>query len=202
MAVSEPLLPHLRLDDLLGELQVRLQAALETRDRVHSLLEAVVAVGAELEVEQVLHRIVTAAVGLVDARYGALGVVGEDGRLIEFVPVGFDEDQIAKIHHWPEGHGLLGELIRHPRSLRIADIASDPQSSGFPEGHPPMTSFLGAPVRVREEVFGNLYLTEKRSGAPFDEDDEALVVALAAAAGGSDRQRAPRRRRPAGSSSG
>ena len=183
MAVSEPLLPHLRLDDLLGELNVRLQAALETRDRVHALLEAVVAVGAELELEQVLHRIVTAAVGLVDASYGALGVVGEAGKLIEFVPVGFDDDQITKIHHWPEGRGLLGELIHHPRSLRIADIASDPRSAGFPDGHPPMTSFLGAPIRVRDEIFGNLYLTEKRGGSAFDEEDEALVVALAAAAG-------------------
>lgn len=125
----------------------------------------------------------TAAVGLVDAQYGALGIVGEAGRLIEFVPVGFEEDQIAKIHHWPEGRGLLGELITYPRPLRITDIASDPRSSGFPEGHPPMRSFLGAPIRVRDEVFGNLYLTEKRKGALFDEDDEALVVALAAAAG-------------------
>ena len=180
---SEPLLPHLRLDDLLRELQVRLQAALDTRDRVHSLLEAVVAVGGELELEQALHRIVTAAVGLVDARYGAMGVVGEDGRLIEFVPVGFDDDQIAKVDHWPEGRGLLGELITNPRPLRISEIASDRRSSGFPAGHPPMRSFLGAPVRVRDKVFGNLYLTEKRNGAAFDEDDEALVVALAAAAG-------------------
>ena len=180
---SEPLLPHLRIDDLLRELQVRLQAALDTRDRVHALLEAVVAIGGELELEQALHRIVVAAVGLVDARYGALGVIGDDGRLIEFVPVGFDDDQIAKVDHWPEGRGLLGELITNPRPLRIAEIASDARSSGFPAGHPPMRSFLGAPVRVRDEVFGNLYLTEKRSGLPFDEDDEALVVALAAAAG-------------------
>jgi signal transduction histidine kinase len=180
---SEPLLPHLRLDDLLRELQVRLQAALDTHDRVHSLLEAVVAVGGELELEQALHRIVTVAVGLVDARYGALGVVGGDGRLMEFVPVGFDDEQIAKVDHWPEGRGLLGELITNPRPLRISEIASDPRSSGFPAGHPPMRSFLGAPIRVRDKVFGNLYLTEKRSGLPFDEDDEALVVALAAAAG-------------------
>ncbi len=183
MEGSEPLLPHLRLDDLLKELQVRLEAALNARDRVRSLLEAVVAIGGELELEQALHRIVTAAVGLVDARYGALGVVGEAGRLIEFVPVGIDDDQITKIHHWPQGRGLLGELISNPSPLRITDIAADPRSSGFPQGHPPMTSFLGAPIRVRDEIFGNLYLTDKRSGVPFDEDDEALVVALAAAAG-------------------
>ncbi len=183
MEGSGPLLPHLRLDELLGELQVRLQAALDTRDRVRALLEAVVAVGGELELEQALHRIVTAAVGLVDARYGALGVVGEAGGLIEFVPVGFDDEQIAQIPHWPEGRGLLGELITNPRTLRIPDIGSDPRSAGFPDGHPPMRSFLGAPIRVRDEVFGNLYLTEKRGGGAFDEDDEALVVALAAAAG-------------------
>jgi signal transduction histidine kinase len=180
---SGPLLPHLRLDELLGELQVRLQAALDSRDRVRALLEAVVAVGGELELEQALHRIVTAAVGLVDARYGALGVVGDAGRLIEFVPVGLDDEQIAKIPNWPEGRGLLGELITNPRTLRIPDIGSDPRSAGFPDGHPAMHSFLGAPIRVRDEVFGNLYLTEKRGGGAFDEDDEALVVALAAAAG-------------------
>jgi len=173
----------LRLDDLLSELQVRLQAALDTRDRVHSLLEAVVAIGSELELEQALHRIVTAAVGLVDARYGALGVVGDDGRLIEFVPVGLDDDVIANIAHWPEGRGLLGELITNPQPLRIPDIGADSRSSGFPAGHPRMRSFLGTPVRVRDKVFGNLYLTEKRGGAAFDEDDEVLVVALAAAAG-------------------
>ncbi len=183
MEGSQPLLPHLRLDDLLKELQVRLEAALNARDRVRSLLEAVVAIGGELELEQALHRIVTAAVGLVDARYGALGVVGEAGRLIEFVPVGIDDDQITKIHHWPQGRGLLGELISNPSPLRITDIAADPRSSGFPQGHPQMTSFLGAPIRVRDEIFGNLYLTDKRSGVPFDEDDEALMVALAAAAG-------------------
>ena len=178
-----PLLPHLRLDELLAELQTRLQAVLDARDRTHALLEAVVAIGGHLELEVVLRRIVEAAVELVSARYGALGVIGEGGTLVEFVPVGLDESQIAKIHHWPEGRGLLGKLITDPRPLRMPDIAAHPESSGFPEGHPPMRSFLGVPVRIRDEVYGNLYLTEKQGGAEFDDEDQALVQALAAAAG-------------------
>ena len=177
------LTPHLKLDELLAELQGRLQAVLDTRDRVDSLLEAVVSVGSEVELEAVLRRIVEAAVQLVDAQYGALGVIGEDGQLAEFIPVGLDEQQITQIDHWPEGRGLLGELITHPQPLRTPDIATHPASSGFPAGHPPMRTFLGAPVRIRDTVYGNLYLTDKRGGAPFDEDDEALVVALASAAG-------------------
>lgn len=176
-------LPHLRLDDLLTELQSRVQAMLNTRDRVHALLEAVVAVGSSLQLEAVLRRIVEAAVTLVDARYGALGVIDQDGRLADFIPVGMDESVIAQIDHWPEGRGLLGLLITDPRPLRLANIASHPQSSGFPAGHPPMTSFLGVPVRIRDEVYGNLYLTDKRDGAAFDEEDETLVTALSAAAG-------------------
>jgi signal transduction histidine kinase len=177
------LLPQLRLDDLLAELQVRLSAAVKTRDRVHALLEAVVAVGSNLDLEVVLRQIVEAAVTLVDARYGALGVVGEGGGLAEFIPVGLTGEQIAGIDHWPEGRGLLGELITHPQPLRLADMSAHPRSYGFPPGHPPMTTFLGAPVRVRGEVFGNLYLTEKRDGAGFDEEDEAVLAALGAAAG-------------------
>jgi signal transduction histidine kinase len=177
------LIPHLKLDELLAELQGRLQAVLDTRERVDALLEAVVGVGSELELEAVLRRIVEAAVQLVDARYGALGVIGENGRLAEFIPVGLDEAQITGIDHWPEGRGLLGELIAEPYPLRLPDIAAHPHSSGFPAGHPPMRTFLGAPVRIRDTVYGNLYLTDKHGGAPFDEDDEALVVALAAAAG-------------------
>jgi len=180
---SRPLLPHLRLDDLLAELQVRLQAVLSTRDRVHALLEAVVAVGSQLDLEIVLRQIVEAATGLVNARYGALGIIGDEGKLAEFVPVGLDEAEIASIHHWPEGRGLLGALITDPRPVRLPDLSADPRSSGFPEGHPPMRSFLGVPVRIRNEVYGNLYLTEKRDGGQFDEEDEAVVTALAAAAG-------------------
>ena len=178
-----PALPQLRLDDLLSELQTRLQTVVATRDRVYTLLEAVVAVGTTLDLESALKQIVEAAITLVRARYGALGIIGEGGRLAEFVPVGLAGDEIEAIHHWPEGRGLLGALITDPRPLRLPDISGSPKSSGFPPGHPPMGSFLGVPVRVRDEVYGNLYLTEKEGGAEFDEEDEALLVALAAAAG-------------------
>jgi signal transduction histidine kinase len=180
---GRPLLPQLGLDELLAEVQVRLSAAVKTHDRVQGLLEAVVAVGSNLELEVVLRQIVEAAVTLVDARYGALGVIGEGGKLAEFVPVGLDEEQIARIHHWPESRGLLSELITDSRPLRLSDMSAHPRSFGFPEGHPPMKTFLGAPVRIRDEVFGNLYLTEKKDGAEFDEEDEAVLVALGAAAG-------------------
>jgi signal transduction histidine kinase len=177
------LLPHLQLDELLAELQARLQAVLATRDRMRGLLEAVVAIGSGLDLESTLRRIVETAVGLVDASYGALGVIGEDKRLAEFIPVGLSQDEIELIHHWPEGRGLLGLLIDDPRPLRLASMTDHPASSGFPEGHPPMRGFLGVPVRVRDEVFGNLYLTNKRDGGEFTEDDEAVLVALGAAAG-------------------
>jgi signal transduction histidine kinase len=180
---SHPVLPQVGPDDLLSELQARLQTVLATRDRVYTLLEAVVAVGTTLDLETVLTQIVEAAITLVRARYGALGIIGEGGRLAEFVPVGLAGDEIEAIHHWPEGRGLLGALITNPRPLRLPDISGSPKSSGFPPGHPPMRSFLGVPVRVRDEVYGNLYLTEKEGGAEFDEEDEALLVALAAAAG-------------------
>ena len=177
------LLPHLQLDELLAELQARLQAVLATRDRMRGLLEAVVAIGSGLDLESTLRRIVETAVGLVDASYGALGVIGEGKRLAEFIPVGLSRDEIGRIHHWPEGRGLLGLLIDDPQPLRLTSMTDHPASSGFPDGHPPMRSFLGVPVRVRDEVFGNLYLTNKRGGGEFTEDDEAVLVALGAAAG-------------------
>jgi signal transduction histidine kinase len=183
---TQPLLPSLRLDELLDELQVRLQAVLSTRDRVYSLLEAVVAVGSSLELEVLLRSIVETAVSLVDARYGAMGVIAERGSgapLAEFIPVGLSEADIKAIDHWPEGKGLLGLLVTEPRTLRLADIKDHPASYGFPAGHPPMKSFLGAPIRIRGEVYGNLYLTEKKGGGQFDPEDEAVLVALAAAAG-------------------
>ncbi|MEV4577505.1 GAF domain-containing protein [Nonomuraea jabiensis] len=178
-----PVMPQVRLDELLAELQVRLNAVLATRDRVHVLLEAVVSVGSELDLETVLRRIVETATKLVDASYGALGVIGQEHTLIQFIPVGLTEEEIARIEHWPHGLGLLGLLIKDARPLRLGRIADHPESYGFPHGHPPMGTFLGVPIRVREEVFGNLYLTEKRGGGEFDEEDEAIVVALATAAG-------------------
>ncbi|MEV1178373.1 GAF domain-containing protein [Nonomuraea sp. NPDC049784] len=176
-------MPQMQLDELLAELQVRLNAVLATRDRVHALLEAIVSVGSELDLETVLRRITETATNLVDATYGALGVVGQENTLIQFIPVGLSEEEIARIEHWPHGLGLIGLLIKDARPLRLGRISDHPESYGFPPGHPPMGTFLGVPIRVREEVFGNLYLTEKRGGGEFDEEDEAIVIALAAAAG-------------------
>ncbi|MEV5545808.1 GAF domain-containing protein [Streptomyces sp. NPDC052309] len=177
-------LPQLRLDELLEELQARLDAARGTRDRVHSLLEAVLSVGRELDLAQALRSIVEAAATLVDAEYAALGVIGPDGRLLSaFHTVGVSEEQIARIGPFPEGHGILGELIRHPEPLRLAKLSEHPSSYGFPAHHPPMNTFLGVPIRVRDQVFGNLYLTEKRGGLAFDEEDESVLSTLAVAAG-------------------
>ncbi|MGW1806032.1 sensor histidine kinase [Streptomyces sp. NPDC002078] len=175
--------PQLRLDVLLDDLQQQVAQVRAARDRVHTLLDAVLAVGSDLDLEVVLHRIVESAVTLVDAQYGALGVLGEEGTIKQFVTVGIDEAAIARIGHYPRGEGILGLLIRHPEPLRLANLAEHPASVGFPDGHPPMTSFLGAPVRIRDQVFGNLYLTNKKSGAEFDSDDEAVLRTLAAAAG-------------------
>jgi signal transduction histidine kinase len=175
-------LPRLELDQLLGELQARLDTARVTRDRVHELLEAVLAVGRELDLTHVLRRVVESAVVLVDAEYGALGVV-RGGRLTEFLTVGVPPERAAAIGPLPTGHGILGELIRHPVPLRLAEIADHPASYGFPPHHPAMHSFLGMPIRVREEVFGNLYLAEKRGGGAFDDEDETVLGTLALAAG-------------------
>lgn len=176
-------LPQLRLDDLLAELQSRLATVLTTRDRVHALLEAIVSIGGDLDLETVLRSIVEAATTLVDARYGALGVIGEDDRLTQFITTGVTQEQIDALEHWPHGLGILGLLIKDPRPIRLADLSAHPESYGFPVNHPPMRRFLGVPLRVRDEVFGNLYLTEKAGGEEFDDDDESVVTALATAAG-------------------
>jgi signal transduction histidine kinase len=173
----------LRLDELLDDLQQHVRRAHDTRDRVQTLLDAVLAIGSDLDLEEVLHRIVQSAADLVDARYGALGVLGEEGTIRQFITVGLDEETIAAIGSYPQGRGILGTLIRKPESLRLTDLAEHPDSVGFPPGHPPMTSFLGAPIQVRDEVFGNLYLTDKRGGEPFNADDESVLLTLAAAAG-------------------
>ncbi len=146
------------------------------------LFSAVVAVAAGLELGATLRRIVQAAVDLVDAKYGALGVLGPDGRVIEFVHVGIDAGVAEGLGPLPTGRGILGLLIEHPVPIRLDDLRNHPASAGMPEGHPPMSSFLGVPVRVRGEVFGNLYLTEKSNGQSFTTDDERTVMALAAAA--------------------
>lgn len=175
--------PRLRLDELLEELQAQIGEVRGTQGRLHGLLEAVLSVGRELDLSQVLRHIAKAAVVLVDAEYGALGVIGPDQSLAQFLPVGVSEAEQARIGALPTGHGLLGELISHPEPLRLTELSEHPASHGFPAHHPPMHSFLGVPVRVRGEVFGNLYLTQKRGGLPFDSEDEAVLSTLAAAAG-------------------
>ncbi|WP_406003477.1 GAF domain-containing protein [Streptomyces sp. NBC_00829] len=177
-------IPKMRLDELLEELQARINAARGTRDRIHSLLEAVVSVGRELDLDQVLRRIVEAAALLAEARYAALGVISPDGRtLSQFLTIGMTDEEIGRVGHLPEGHGLLGELIRNPKPLRLTELGEHAASFGFPAHHPPMLTFLGVPIRVRDEVFGNLYLTDKHGGQEFDEEDESIISTLSVAAG-------------------
>lgn len=148
------------------------------------LLDAVLSIGSELDLPTVLQRIVEAATELVDARYGALGVLDEAGeRLSDFLTVGIDDEGRRRIGNLPEGHGILGLLIVEPRPIRLPDLGEHPDSFGFPPHHPPMTSFLGVPIRVRDQVFGNLYLCDRRGEEVFSDVDEEMAVALAAAAG-------------------
>jgi transcriptional regulator with GAF, ATPase, and Fis domain len=181
--VSFPDAPRLQLDELLGQLTARAQEVLTAQGRLRGLLRANAAVVAELSLPTVLRRIVTSACELLQARYGALGVIGPDGMLEQFVHVGMDEDAVRRVGHLPEGKGLLGALIQDPRPIRLTRISDDPRSVGFPQGHPPMESFLGVPIRVRGVVFGNLYLTEREGGGQFTEEDEQLAAALAGTAG-------------------
>ncbi|WP_165314284.1 GAF domain-containing sensor histidine kinase [Agromyces protaetiae] len=151
--------------------------------RLQALLRATHAVVELDEVPVVLERIVRAAVELVDARYGALGVIAADGDGLEsFVHEGMSEADVSAIGHLPEGRGVLGALIDDPHPVRLRHISEHPRSVGFPEGHPRMEAFLGVPIRVRSEVYGNLYLSNARRGY-FTEEDESLVTALAATAG-------------------
>ena len=156
---------------------------IQDTERLQALVGAVLLIGEDLELPTILRTIVQTAVELVDSRYGALGVLDETGSgLAEFVHIGMSPEQVAAIGRLPEGRGMLGLLIKQPEALRLADIAEHPQRSGFPPAHPPMHSFLGVPVTVTGQPFGNLYLTDKRGG-PFTEDDESIVSSLALAAG-------------------
>lgn len=165
------------------EVQDRVDQIVEGRDRVDGLVEAMLVVTSGLELDETLKTIVHTAIELVDAQYGAVGVRGHDHELIEFIYEGIDEEMRERIGHLPEGRGVLGVLIDDPKPIRLDNISHHASSVGFPPNHPPMQTFLGVPVRIRDEVFGNLYLTEKAGGQPFSEDDEVLVQALAAAAG-------------------
>ncbi|MFF3689786.1 PP2C family protein-serine/threonine phosphatase [Streptomyces sp. NPDC002187] len=177
---------HRFLDDQLDQISAQLQGLARTRDRLEALLDAVMAISRELELPVVLNRIVTAAMDLVQARYGALGVLDEQGTgLAHFIPVGLSEQERADLGsvEFPHGRGLLGALIHRPEPLRVQEISSHPHSAGFPPGHPPMRSLLGVAISVRGEVYGDLYLADRRDGEPFDAYDESIVVALAGAAG-------------------
>ncbi|WP_343991557.1 sensor histidine kinase [Terrabacter terrae] len=152
-------------------------------DRLRSLLAANRSVVSELTLSAVLRRIVEAARDVAGARFAALGVLGADGRLEEFVHSGMEDSAVAHIGRPPAGDGILGLLIEQPHPIRLHAITDDARSVGFPPGHPMMRAFLGVPVRCRGEVFGNLYLADRVDGTDFTEDDEELVVALAASAG-------------------
>jgi len=183
--------PHLarlgeaEFDDLLREVLSRVEGVLDEQARLRLLLDAVVTMAADLTLDGVLARIVAIASSLVDAQYAALAVleVGPERRLRSFIHHGMGPDKVAEIGDLPTGHGLLGLLFDDPRPIRLHDIAAHPASYGFPEHHPPMSSFLGVPVRIRDRIFGNLYLTEKSGGVDFTDEDQSIVIALAAAAG-------------------
>ncbi|MEP6561831.1 MAG: GAF domain-containing sensor histidine kinase [Nakamurella sp.] len=177
-------LSEARLAGLLTEVQQRVQEILvDSRGRTEALLEAVLAVSSGLELDATLRQIVQAAITLVDAKYGALGVLGPGGMLTQFVHIGIDDDMRKLIGPLPTGHGVLGVVIEEAKPLRLEDISAHPMSIGFPANHPPMRTFLGVPVRARDEVFGRLYLTEKNNGEAFNHDDEIVLQALAGAAG-------------------
>lgn len=148
-----------------------------------ALVEAMLVVAAGLDLDDTLQTITETATKLVDARYGALGIRGEEHEIVDFVLAGMGEAELEAIGRVPQGIGVLGVLLDDPTSIRLDDISKHPASVGFPPNHPPMRTFLGVPIRIRDEIFGNLYLTEKAGGEPFTADDEVLVEALAAAAG-------------------
>ncbi|SFQ95993.1 GAF domain-containing protein [Lentzea waywayandensis] len=175
-------LPRLELEKLLGEVSARAQDVLVTQGRLRHLLHAHAVVASELSLQAVLQHIVTAAQDLVEARYAALGVIGDHGVLDEFVHVGMDGNAVERIGELPHGHGILGLLVTDPVPVRLADLTTHPAAAGFPPHHPDMDSFLGVPIRIRGRVFGNLYLTGSANGQ-FSSEDEQLAVALAATAG-------------------
>ncbi|MEU7785570.1 GAF domain-containing protein [Amycolatopsis sp. NPDC049159] len=182
LALPFPDLPRMELEKLLGDVAARAQEVLATQGRLRALLRAHAMVAGELSLQVVLQHIVTAASELVASRYAALGVIGEHGLLDEFVHTGMDAELIERIGELPRGRGILGLLTRRPTPLRLTDLNAHPDAAGFPPDHPPMDSFLGVPIRIRDRIFGNLYLTGSANGE-FSAEDEQLAVALAATAG-------------------
>jgi signal transduction histidine kinase len=174
--------PRLQLDELLRQVVDRAEEVLATQGRLRGLLAANTMISANVALPVVLRQIVEAACSLVGARYGALGVLAPEGGLQEFIHVGIDDETAARIGPLPSGKGLLGAVIEDSHPIRLRVMTDDVRSVGFPVNHPSMKAFLGVPIRVREEVFGNLYLAEAERGE-FTHDDEQLVTALAATAG-------------------
>jgi GAF domain-containing protein len=156
-----PDVPRLELESTIGELIEQAHKVQAAHRRLRGLLHANGIVVGDLELEQVLHRIVDAAVTLVEAQYGALGVIDTDGHLERFIHVGMSDDVAHEIGHLPEGHGILGAVIDCDGPIRLEDLGADPRSIGFPAHHPPMRAFLGVPIRVRDATYGNLYLTNQ-----------------------------------------
>jgi signal transduction histidine kinase len=181
-ALRFPDVPKLELDDLIDQLVERAQGVKRAQGRLRALLRAIETVTGDLALEQVLRNVVEAACDLAGAKYGALGVIGGDGGLEQFIHVGIDDAMASRIGHLPEGKGLLGALTRDPQPIRLEHMTDDDRSAGFPPEHPPMDSFLGVPINVRNEVYGNLYLADSAKGQ-FSAEDEELVLALALAAG-------------------
>lgn len=174
--------PKLEFELLLGQLIERAHEVMDTQARLRNLISATNSIISDLDLETVLTSIAESARQLVGAKYAAMGVIGPDGHLEQFIHVGMEESVVAEIGHLPEGKGLLGALIQDPRPVRLETISSDQRSSGFPAHHPPMESFLGVPIRVRDEVYGNLYMTDHKDGE-FTADDEEIAQAFAASAG-------------------
>jgi len=174
--------PHSEFAKSVSELIADAQRVLTAESRLRELLTAYRSVTEGLDLDQVLERIVRAAVTLVHADYGALGVLGPDGLLERFIHTGMDPAQVEAIGHLPEGHGILGAVIQDGHTIRLPHLSEDARSVGFPAHHPPMDAFLGVPVRTRDQVFGNLYLTNT-SGTTFTQEDAQLIESLAATAG-------------------
>ncbi len=174
--------PTLEFETLLSQLVERADEMMRSQSRLRDLIRVNNDLTSNLDLATVLRRIVEIGTELMNARYGAMGVIADDQTLEQFITVGIDDETVAQIGDLPEGKGLLGALIADPRPVRLSTISDDSRSSGFPPLHPPMKSFLGVPIRVRDEVYGNLYLTDSTHG-DFSADDEELAEALAATAG-------------------
>ncbi|MFB7845192.1 GAF domain-containing protein [Microbacterium sp. NPDC056052] len=177
-----PDVPRLELEKTIADLMAHAEHVFSAQGRLRSLLGATRAVSEDLDLDTVLRRIVEAAIELVGARYGALGVIDEDGLLERFIHQGMSSEVIRDIGAPPEGHGLLGAVIELGESIRIPRIADDARSVGFPENHPAMDAFLGVPIRIRDQTYGNLYLTNPDK-KDFSDDDQEIIEALATTAG-------------------